>query len=136
MPCLNEADTLEVCVRKAARALLEHGINVLSTVNIQHVASQHETVRLLAGVTVTETLPGYTLVTWYGVMAPRGTPARIIQTINAEVNRILQTSEMKKFFDVQGMAPTGGTVANFNDRIRTDNARWVKVVKEAGLMIN
>ena len=86
--------------------------------------------------TVTETLPGYTLVTWYGVMAPRGTPAKIIQTINAEVNKILQTSEMKKFFDVQGMAPTGGTVASFDNLIRTDNARWVRVVKEAGIKIN
>jgi len=86
--------------------------------------------------TVTETLPGYTLVTWYGVMAPRGTPARVIQTINAEVNKILQTSDMKKFFDAQGMASTGGTVANFNDRIRTDYARWVNVVKETGIKIN
>lgn len=85
--------------------------------------------------TVTETMPGYVLVTWYGVMAPRGTPARVIQTINAEVNKILQTSEMKKFFDVQGMASTGGTVAAFNDRIRNDYARWVKVVKEAGLTV-
>jgi tripartite-type tricarboxylate transporter receptor subunit TctC len=43
---------------------------------------------------------------------------------------------MKKFFDVQGMAPTGGTVASFDNLIRTDNARWVRVVKEAGLKIN
>jgi tripartite-type tricarboxylate transporter receptor subunit TctC len=68
-------------------------------------------------------------------MAPRGTPARVIQTINAEVNKILQAGDMKKFFEVQGMAPTGGTVANFNERIRSDYARWVKVVKEAGLKI-
>jgi len=86
--------------------------------------------------TVNETLPGYTLVTWYGMMAPRGTPARVIQAINAEVNRILQSGETKKFFEAQGMAPTGGTIANFNDRIRNDYARWVKVVKEAGIRIN
>ncbi len=85
--------------------------------------------------TVAETMPDYVLVTWYGVMAPRGTSARVIQTINAEVNKILATSEMKKFFDVQGMASTGGTVAIFNDRIRNDYARWVKVVKEAGLTV-
>ena len=85
--------------------------------------------------TVAETMPGYVLVTWYGVMAPRGTPARVIQTINAEVNKILQTSEMKKFFDVQGMASTGGSVPKFNERIRNDYARWVKVVKEAGLTV-
>ncbi len=86
--------------------------------------------------TVTETLPGYTLVTWYGMMAPRGTPARVIQTLNTEVNRILQAGDVKKFFEVQGMAPTGGTAAKFNDLIRADHARWVRVVKEAGLRIN
>jgi len=48
----------------------------------------------------------------------------------------LQASDMKKMFEVQGMAPTGGTVANFNKRIRTDYARWVKVVKEAGLQVH
>ena len=85
--------------------------------------------------TVTETLPGYTLVTWYGVMAPRGTPARVIQMLNAEVNKILQASDVKKMFEAQGMAPTGGTVAKFDERIRTDHARWVRVVKEAGLQI-
>lgn len=86
--------------------------------------------------TVNETMPGYALVTWYGVMAPRGTPARVIQTINAAVNKILQSSETKKFFEVQGMATAGGTVAEFGELIRSDNARWIKVVKDAGLKIN
>ena len=86
--------------------------------------------------TVNETMPGYTLVTWYGVMAPRGTPATLIQKLNAEVNKILQSSDMKKYFDAQGMATTGGTVADFNKRIQNDYARWVKVVKDAGISIN
>ena len=87
--------------------------------------------------TVTEeALPGYVLVTWYGMMVPRGTPARVIQTLNVEVNKILQAAETRKFFDGQGMAPTGGTAAQFNERIRSDHARWVKLVKETGIKIN
>jgi len=86
--------------------------------------------------TTTEVVPGYVLVTWYGMMAPRGTPARVMQMLNAEVNRILQAAETRKFFDAQGMAPTGGTAAEFDERIRGDYARWVKLVKEAGLRIN
>jgi tripartite-type tricarboxylate transporter receptor subunit TctC len=85
--------------------------------------------------TVTEALPGYTLVTWYGVMAPRGTPAQVIQKLNAEVNKILQASDVKKMFEVLGMAQTGGTIAKFDERIRSDHVRWVRVVKEAGLKI-
>jgi len=85
--------------------------------------------------TVTEALPGYTLVTWYGVMAPRGTPAPILQKLNAEVNRILGASDVKAMFDTLGMATTGGTVSKFDERIRNDYARWIKLVKEAGLEV-
>ena len=85
--------------------------------------------------TVTEALPGYTLVTWYGVMAPRGTPAAILQKLNAEVNRILGASDVKTMFDTLGMATTGGTVSKFDERIRSDYARWIKLVKEAGLEV-
>ena len=63
-------------------------------------------------------------------------PVRVIQTLNAEVNKILQAAETRKFFDGQGMAPTGGTAAQFNERIRSDHARWVKLVKETGIKIN
>jgi tripartite-type tricarboxylate transporter receptor subunit TctC len=84
----------------------------------------------------TETVPGYTVITWFGVMAPRGTPQSVITKVNAEVNKILQRPETKKLFDGVGMAITGGTVAQLNDRIQTDYNRWLKVVKESGMKID
>ena len=86
--------------------------------------------------TTIETVPGYTVITWYGVMAPRGTPQAIIARVNVEINKILQRPETRKLFDGIGMAITGGTVAQLNDRIQTDYTRWQRVVKQSGMTIN
>jgi tripartite-type tricarboxylate transporter receptor subunit TctC len=81
--------------------------------------------------TLAETLPGYDVVLWFGTMAPRGTPQPIIDRLNAAVNKALQLPEMKKNLEDQGMTTSGGTPAAFNDRIRRDYDRWLKVVAEA-----
>lgn len=83
--------------------------------------------------TLAETLPGYEVELWFGVMAPRGTPQAIIDQLNAAVNKMIQEPDMKKNLDTQGMAPSGGTPAKFGERIRKDYERWTKVVKEAGI---
>jgi tripartite-type tricarboxylate transporter receptor subunit TctC len=81
--------------------------------------------------TVAETLPGYNVELWFGTMAPRGTPQPIIDTLNAAINKALRLPEMKKNLEDQGMTTSGGTPAVFNDRIRRDYDRWLKVVAEA-----
>ena len=83
--------------------------------------------------TVAETVPGYEVELWFGVMAPRGTPQPIIDQLNGAVNKLVQEPDMKKNLEAQGMAPSGGPPSRFNDRIRKDYDRWVRVVKEAGI---
>lgn len=83
--------------------------------------------------TVAETVPGYEVELWFGVMAPRGTPQPIIDQLNGAVNKMVQAADMKKNLDAQGMVPSGGPPAKFGERIRKDYDRWVKVVKEAGI---
>jgi tripartite-type tricarboxylate transporter receptor subunit TctC len=83
--------------------------------------------------TLGETLPGYEVELWFGVMAPRGTPQPVIDALNGAVNKMLQEPEMKKNLDAQGMVPSGGTPARFGERIRKDYERWLKVVAEAGI---
>ena len=85
--------------------------------------------------TLAETLPGYEVELWFGVMAPKGTPRPIIERLNATVNKIVQEPDMKKNLDSQGMVPSGGTPEQFDKRIRADYERWVKVVKDAGIKI-
>jgi tripartite-type tricarboxylate transporter receptor subunit TctC len=83
--------------------------------------------------TMGETLPGYEVELWFGVMAPRGTPPAIVERLNATVNKFLQEADMKKNLDQQGMIPTGGTPQAYGDRIRREYARWVRIVDEAGI---
>jgi tripartite-type tricarboxylate transporter receptor subunit TctC len=82
---------------------------------------------------IAETLPGYEVDSWYGAIAPKGTPPAIVERLNAAMNRILLEPEMKKNLDQQGVSVSGGTAAHFEQRIRADYDRWVKVVREAGL---
>ena len=84
---------------------------------------------------VGETVPGYEVELWFGAMAPRNTPQPIIAALNSAINKVLQDPDMKKNLDAQGMMPTGGTPQQFNDRIRREYGRWVKIVKDRGIKV-
>jgi len=83
--------------------------------------------------TLSDTLPGYEVELWFGVMAPRGTPPAVIDRLNAAVNRFLRDPDMKQNLEAQGMSPSGGTPQRFGERIRKDYDRWVKVVREQNI---
>lgn len=80
-----------------------------------------------------DTLPGYEVELWFGVMAPKGTPRTIVDKLNATANKFLMEAEMKKNLEAQGMIPSGGTPEKFGERIRKDYDRWVKVVREQNI---
>lgn len=83
--------------------------------------------------TIAETLPGYEVELWFGVMAPTGTPPAIIGRLNATVNAILRDVEMKKNLESHGMTTAGGTPARFAERMGKDYDRWVEVVRRAAI---
>jgi tripartite-type tricarboxylate transporter receptor subunit TctC len=83
--------------------------------------------------TIAETLPGYEVVLWFGTMAPRGTPQPIVERLNSAINKALGDPTVKKILETDGMIASGGTPAQFGDRIRKDYDRWTRVVKEAGI---
>jgi tripartite-type tricarboxylate transporter receptor subunit TctC len=79
--------------------------------------------------------PGATVTTINGVYAPAGTPNAIIERLNAEVNRAVQTPEVQERFRSQGLVALGGTPAQLTDYLRTEIVRWTKVVKDAGIKV-
>ena len=83
--------------------------------------------------TLSDTLPGYEVELWFGVMAPRDTPPAVIDRLNAAVNRFLKDPDMKQNLEAQGMIASGGTPQRFGERIRKDYVRWVKVVREQNI---
>jgi tripartite-type tricarboxylate transporter receptor subunit TctC len=82
--------------------------------------------------TIGETLPGFAADPWFGLFVPRGTPAAVIETLNAVVNKIAAEEEVRKNFAGQGMLPRAGSPAAFNEVVRRDYARWLKVVQDIG----
>ena len=87
--------------------------------------------------TVAETgLPGYDAVSWYGVLAPAGTPRPIIDRLNAEIRKIVATPEIRDSFLNQGAEPITDTPEDFAAIVRADVAKWAKIVKATGAKPN
>jgi tripartite-type tricarboxylate transporter receptor subunit TctC len=83
--------------------------------------------------TMSETLPGYEAYGWYGIVAPKGTPAEIIRRLNTEINAALADPAMKKRLGDLGCAVAGGSPADFERFIAAETEKWAKVVKFAGI---
>jgi tripartite-type tricarboxylate transporter receptor subunit TctC len=77
--------------------------------------------------------PGYSYELWWGLFAPAGMPADRIATVNAAVNKILVSPEMKKFFDVEGAEAWPQTPAQIADLLPREIERYKKAAKVAGI---
>jgi tripartite-type tricarboxylate transporter receptor subunit TctC len=85
--------------------------------------------------TVAETLPGFTAVAWFGVLAPAGTPAAVINRLSAELDRIVHEPGTMKEIAATGGEPIGGSPATLATLIKVEIPKWIRVAKEAGIRI-
>src|SRR4051812_26454219 len=83
--------------------------------------------------TIGETVPGYGLDPWLGLFVPAKTPPEIIGRIHAEVVKILNSADLKARLGPQGIELVTNSPADFAKFIREDNAKWGKIIKEAGI---
>jgi tripartite-type tricarboxylate transporter receptor subunit TctC len=81
-------------------------------------------------------LPGYAATAWYGVLAPAGTPREIILKLNTEIVKSLRTDEMKKRIASDGGEVIGSTPEEFTAVMKTDIAKWAKVVQASGARVD
>jgi tripartite-type tricarboxylate transporter receptor subunit TctC len=79
---------------------------------------------------------GFDAITWWGFLAPTGTPKDIIERLNTEFNKALQAPDLRKRLADGGADPLGGTPAQFAELIRNDIVTWGKTVKESGAQID
>ena len=82
--------------------------------------------------TVAETVPKYEATIWLGFMAPKGTPADIVTKLNAEMRKIVNNPEVKTAWAKQGAVPLSMTVAEFEQYLNADIAKWANIVKVSG----
>jgi tripartite-type tricarboxylate transporter receptor subunit TctC len=80
-------------------------------------------------------LKGLDVNVWLGLFAPAGTPAAIVARLNAEVNKVLQMPDVRERIAAQGVSPAGGTSEAFAEFVKSDYARWGKIVKESGVKV-
>lgn len=79
---------------------------------------------------------GFDSVTWFGLLAPTGTPAPIIARLNSEVNRVLKMKEVQEKIGAEGGNAQGSTPEEFADQLKSDIVKWGKVVKASGAQVD
>jgi tripartite-type tricarboxylate transporter receptor subunit TctC len=83
--------------------------------------------------TIASTVPGFTYENWWGLFAPGGTPANIVNALNAGVNKVLTSSQMKDFLDREGAEAAPMSVAQLADLLPKEIDRYRKAAQAAGL---
>ncbi|HZP79205.1 MAG TPA: tripartite tricarboxylate transporter substrate binding protein [Pseudolabrys sp.] len=81
-------------------------------------------------------LPGYDFTSWFGALAPAGTPQPIIDKLNAEIVKALKTPEISKQLSSQGADLVASTPQAFDAYLKSETAKWSKVIKSAGIQAN
>ncbi|NBS72388.1 MAG: tripartite tricarboxylate transporter substrate binding protein [Betaproteobacteria bacterium] len=80
-------------------------------------------------------LPGFSYTLWGGLFAPAGTPQNIIDTLNKDVNSILAMPDLKNRLEADNMAVPKNTPSEFNSYVRSEAAKFEKLIKDANLKI-
>ena len=77
--------------------------------------------------------PGFEVAVWYGLAAPKGTPKPILDKLNAELQKALQSDDVKAIFAAQGVDVLGGSTSDFEKFFQAQDAKWAPVIRKAGI---
>lgn len=80
-------------------------------------------------------MPGFEVGAWQGVMVPAATPKPVVDRLSAEINKALQSPDVRAKLAVQGAEPLGSTPAEYGEYVKKELARWAQVVKASGVTI-
>jgi tripartite-type tricarboxylate transporter receptor subunit TctC len=81
-------------------------------------------------------VPGYEATIWLGLMAPTGTPRPLLDRLSAEVNKVVNSPDVKETWAKQGAAPMGMSVDQFGKFLAEDIQKWSKLVKDTGMKVD
>jgi tripartite-type tricarboxylate transporter receptor subunit TctC len=82
--------------------------------------------------TIAETMPGFEIALWNGLMAPAGTPPAVVQRLAAEAAAVLRNEEVRRKLAEQGSEPVGSSPEEFTAFIRQDIPKWTEIVRLSG----
>ena len=81
-------------------------------------------------------VPGYETNSWGGIVVPARTPRAIVLKLNAEINKALQSPELRERYAAIEAEPTGGTPEQFAAFVKTEAVKWAEVVKKSGAKVD
>jgi len=84
---------------------------------------------------IAETVPGYDLAGWYGVLAPAGTPAEIVSRLHSEIQKLMQSPQMKERYVALAIEPVQGTPQQFGEYVKAELGKWGKIIQVSGARI-
>lgn len=84
--------------------------------------------------TVSETVPGFSVESWWGILAPAATPQTVVNRLNAEIRAIVSSPEMREVFDKEGVDPASMTAAEFAAFVRSDIDKWRDVARKLNIV--
>jgi len=82
---------------------------------------------------ISDTVPGFELVTWYGIFAPAKTPAAVVKRLNAEIAKVLAEPESRNRMAAQGLEPTPMTPDELKRYTEAESKRWSRLIKASGI---
>jgi tripartite-type tricarboxylate transporter receptor subunit TctC len=85
---------------------------------------------------ISDVLPGYESVTWFGLFGPRGLPAEVVARVNAAANLVLKDAETVDKLTRLGIEPVGGTPAQFSSMLASESAKWKKIIQERKISLD
>ena len=85
---------------------------------------------------VSETLPGFENLGWFGFMVPAGTPKAVIAKVHADTVKALASPDLRKRFTEIGMVPVGNSSQDFAKAIKAESVHWAKIIQERKLQVN
>ena len=81
-------------------------------------------------------VPGYEATIWLGLMAPAGTPRPVLEKLNVEIVKLINSADVKDNWSKQGAVPMGMSVDQFDKFLRDDIAKWANLVKSTGMKVD
>ncbi|SEB08895.1 tripartite tricarboxylate transporter substrate binding protein [Variovorax sp. YR216] len=85
---------------------------------------------------IAESVPDYSMESWYGIFAPAGTPADVVAKLNAAANKATGNAEFRKRLEPEGLSVSTGAPAELDAYVRGEEARWRKVIKENNVKLD
>lgn len=97
------------------------------------VTSSARVARLPAVPTVAETVPGFEVVSWYGIAAPAGTPNAVVSRLASEIDKIMKAPKLRQSFEANGLDPQTMGPGPFGDYIAAEVKKWAHVARKADI---